>query len=56
MMTQERKAEIDAATKAGTPLILTEAEIHDYYVATYFPGMTTEQIAAIIQNTPFAGA
>ena len=55
-MTPERKSEIDAATKAATPIVLSEQEIHDYWKATYFPGMTDEQIAAVMATVPFAGA
>ena len=56
MMTPERKDEIDAATKAGHPLILTEQEINDWWKMEYFPGMTDEQITAAMSKIPFAGA
>lgn len=56
MMALERKAEIDAASKAGTPIILTEQEIHDWWKLEYFPGMTDEQIAAAMAQIPFGGA
>ena len=56
MMTPERKAEIDAATKAGTPIVLAEQEIEDYWKLTYFPGMTDEQIAAAMAKVQFSGA
>ena len=56
MMTPERKAEIDSATKNGHPLILTEQELYDYWKLEYFPGMTDDQIAAVRSQIPFAGA